>query len=360
MRRSILIVTVTGMAACGGEKPRAPAEVVAAVDTGPPQWAGYVQRSVAAAIGDSASRIEGITSTGGKLYVADWKDGSIYQLTPVANSPAPLAEVKRVGQLPTKPGTTIYGVAADKAGNLYFAIPDPGIIYRVDGARLGNNFNSRRDVRVFVTGVPGANGLGFDANGHIWSSGGDKNALYHAGPNGGAAKVFARDYATISPDTALPVRAYVTNGVAFDKAGNVYTANTGTGEIQRLEVKPRYTVGAITTFAKDPLLLGADGLLFDDNGNLFVTCNYRNALVLVTPDGKLQLVTNDRPGHRGDSAQVRVSPDGGRMGESGVLRFPAELARVDNTLYLANLNFKAGANREQPYVGASVAGIRIK
>lgn len=360
MHRVMLMVTMVGLAACSGEKAKTPPVPVAVADSGPPQWAGYVQRSIAAAIGDSLSRIEGIAATGGKLYVADWKDGSIYQLTPVANSPAPLAEVARVGQLPTKPGTTIYGIAADKGGNLYFAIPDPGIIYRVEGARLGNNFNSRRDVKVFATGVPGANGLGFDANGHLWSSGGDKNVLYHVGPKGGAAQVFARDYATISPDTTMPVRAYVTNGIAFDKAGNAYTANTGTGEIQRLEVKSDYTVGTITTLIKDPMLFGADGLLFDDNGNLFVTANYRNALLLVTPDGKLQLVTNDRPGHRADSAQVRVSPEGARMGEAGVLRLPAELARVDNTLYIANLNFKVGLNSEQPFTGASVAGVRIK
>jgi streptogramin lyase len=352
------MVLVGGMTACAGDKPAPP--VAAVVDSGPPQWAGYVQRSIAAAIGDSSSRIEGIAATGGKLYVADWKDGSIYQLTPVANSPAPLAEVARVGQLPTKPGTTIYGIAADKTGNLYFAIPDPGIIYRVEGSRLGDNFDSSRDVKVFATGVPGANGLGFDANGHLWSSGGDKNILYHIGPKGGAAQVFAQGYATISADTTIPVRAYVTNGIAFDKAGNAYTANTGTGEIQRLEVKPDYTAGAITTFVKSPLLLGADGLMFDGDGNLFVTANYRNALLLVKPDGTIELVTNDRPGHQADSAQVRVSPEGGRMGESGVMRLPAELARVDNTIYIANLNFKVGANSEQPFTGASVAGIRIK
>jgi sugar lactone lactonase YvrE len=357
MRMMALMVIVAGSTACAGDKPKPP---VAVADSGPPQWAGYVQRSIAAAIGDSTSRIEGIAAAGGNLYVADWKDGGIYRLSPVANSPAPLAEVERVGQLPTKPGTTIFGVAADKSGNLYFAIPEAGIVYRADGARLGRNFDSRKDVTVFATGMKGANGLGFDANGHLWSSGGDQNVLYHVDAKGGAARVFAKDYATVSSDTTMPVRAFVTNGIAFDKAGNAYTANTGTGEIQRLEVKPGYKPGAITTLVKSPLLLGADGLMFDDSGNLFVTANYRNALLLVMPDGNVQLVTNDRPGHRADSAQVRVSPEGGHMGETGVLRFPAEIARVGNTIYLANLNFKVGANTEQSFTGASVAGIRIK
>jgi len=132
MRMMALMVIVAGSTACAGDKPKPP---VAVADSGPPQWAGYVQRSIAAAIGDSTSRIEGITASGGNLYVADWKDGGIYRLSPVANSPAPLAEVERVGQLPTKPGTTIFGVAADKSGNLYFAIPEAGIVYRADGAR---------------------------------------------------------------------------------------------------------------------------------------------------------------------------------------------------------------------------------
>lgn len=357
MRVMKWMVLVAGVTACAGDKPKPP---VAVADSGPPQWAGYVQRSIAAAIGDSTSRIEGIAASGGNLYVADWKDGAIYRLSPVANSPAPLAQVERVGQLPTKPGTTIFGVAADNSGNLYFALPEAGIVYRANGSRLGRNFDSRKDVTVFATGMKGANGLGFDANGHLWSSGGDQNVLYHVDAKGGAAHVFAKDYATVSTDTTMPVRAFVTNGIAFDKAGNAYTANTGTGEIQRLEVKPGYKPGAITTLVKSPLLLGADGLMFDDAGNLFVSANYRNALLLVTPEGKVQMVTNDRPGHRADSAQVRVSPEGGRMGETGVLRFPAEIARVGNTIYLANLNFKVGANTEQSFTGASVAGIRIK
>ena len=128
--KACMVIMAVIAAACAGEKPKPP--VAAVVDSGPPQWAGYVQRSVAAAVGDSSSRIEGIAASGGNLYVADWKDGGIYRLTPVGNSPAPLAEVERVGQLPVKPGTTIFGVAADKAGNLYFAMPEAGIIYRAN------------------------------------------------------------------------------------------------------------------------------------------------------------------------------------------------------------------------------------
>jgi hypothetical protein len=171
---------------------------------------------------------------------------------------------------------------------------------------------------------------------------------------------FAKGYATISPDTTMPVRIYVTNGIAFDSKGNAYTANTGTGEIQRIEVRPDYTPGAITTFVKDTLLLGADGLIMDENDNLFVTANYNNSLFRVTPDGTLELVSSDKPGMGRNEAGVRVTPGGERLGSSEVLRFPAELKKVGNTIYIANLNFKVGANAEQTFTGASVAGIRVK
>ncbi len=335
-----------------------------AVDSGPPplpQWAGYVSRSVAAALGDSASSIEGLAAHDGKLYTVDWKDGSIYRLTPNDASPSPLLAVERVGELGTRPGTAILGVVADRLGNLYAAAPASGTIYQVRGSALGTpSFDTRRDVRVFATGAAGANGLAFDRTGQLWITGGDHNALYRVGPKGGKVVGFASGYATISPDTTMPVRQYVTNGIAFDSKGNVYTANTGTGEIQRIEVRPDYTPGAITTFIRDTLLLGADGLIMDDGDNLFVAANYNNSLFRVSPDGRLELVTSDKAGLGRDEAGVRVAPGGERKGPSDVLRFPAELKKVGNTIYIANLNFKVGANAGQAFTGASVAGVRVK
>lgn len=326
-----------------------------------PQWAGYVSRSVAAALGDSASRIEGLAEHDGKLYTVDWKDGAIYRLTPDQASPSPLLTVERVGEMGLKPGTAMLGMAADRDGNLFVAEPGSGIVHRVNGKTLGTpGFNTRRDVRPFATGAMGANGVTFDRTGQLWITGGDQNAIYRVGPKGGKVVEFLKGYATLSSDTTMPVRIYVTNGIGFDSRGNVYTANTGTGEITKIEVRPDYTPGAVSTFVQDTLLIGADGIIVDGADNLFVTANYNNSLFRITPAGTLELVTSDRPGLGRNEAGVRVAPGGERMGSSEVFRFPAELKMVGNTIYIANLNFKVGQNADQAFTGASVAGIRVK
>ena len=292
------------------------------------------QARIFATIGDSGSRIEGIAVHDGKLYVADWKDGGVYRVDTGTGA------VERVGQLPTKPGEALLGVATDSAGSVYVGAPATGLIYRIDAKRLGAaDFKPRRDVEAFASGAAGANGLAFDANGHLWISGGEANAVYHVGPKGGKAKVFAKGYAMVSNDTTMPVRVYVTNGLGIDAAGNVYTGNTGTGEITRLQVKPGYELGAIATVAKDARLLGADGLLVDNAGNIWVSANFSNALARVSPAGEVTIVLHDTT--------------------ASVLHFPAELKRVGQTFYLTNLNFTVGANAGTKYKGAQIAAVDV-
>ncbi len=316
-----LAVATLALAACTRERPpEAPAAAASLLTT----------------VGDSASVIEGIATHQGMLYVADWKDGAIYRVDPVA--PAPV----RVGRLPTVPGQWILGLRTDRSGNLYAAIPDSGLVLRVAGDRLGAaDFDPLKDVTRFVTGAAGANALAFDRRGHLWISGGDQGALYHVGPDGGKAVLFAKGYAPMAADTTLPVRGYVVNGVGFDAQGAVYTLNTGTGEVTRLTIAPDDTPDSITVLARDPRLVGADGLQVGEDGALWIACNFRNALVRVGPDGTI--------------AEVAAStPTGGNA-----LRFPAELVRVGDAFYLTNLNFPVGANAGQPVPGASIAVVRL-
>jgi sugar lactone lactonase YvrE len=328
MRPSALpsLVAALALVACGNE-PRAASR---AADAGAAAPTGAPDLRIVAVLGDSSATIEGLAYHAGALYTADWGTGAVYRIDLVKG-------ITTVGRLPVKPNGWILGLATDAAGNLYAAVPDEGVIWRIDAPRLGAaDFDMAKDVRVFATGAKGANGIAVAPDGHVWISGGDQNVVYHVGPDGGRATVFASGYTIATTDTTMPVRAYVTNGLGIDARGNIYTANTGTGEITRLEVKPGHTAGAITPLARDRRLLGADGIVADGD-TLYVAANFSNTIARIDPNGAVTILATD------DAAET--------------LRFPAEIKKVGNVLYVANLNFPVGRNAGQALKGASIAAL---
>ena len=74
-------------------------------------------------------------------------------------------------------------------------------------------------------------------------------------------------------------------GVAVDAAGNVYTNETGTGNVLKLAAD-----GTKTTFATGSTS-GLQGLTFDASGNLYVSQQNANTILKVTPNGTVSTFT---------------------------------------------------------------------
>ena len=79
---------------------------------------------------------------------------------------------------------------------------------------------------------------------------------------------------------------YGVDGIAFDKAGDLYIGNFGDGEVFKLTLNSDGTLKEQKSFAKNTEELSTtDGMDFDEAGNLYIADFSKNAIAKVTPQG---------------------------------------------------------------------------
>jgi sugar lactone lactonase YvrE len=193
---------------------------------------------------------------------------------------------------------------------------------------------SRPAASVFASGVPGANGVAFDRDGNLWTGDGTTGVgrVWRISPAGAVTEVFrvqplanevnlvagvggvGRDIRTLPPGTitvtpasrnaanTLGSQPLVANGVAFNQEGDLFIADTARGAIWRAQFDRQgnlqsrtgcdttFTVNTLcldSVFVAHPYLEGADGIALDRAGNIWVDANERNAVLVVTRDGRV-------------------------------------------------------------------------
>ena len=263
-----------------------------------------------------------IADSMGRLYTSDLASRRLYRLTP--DSP----QVTVLGTLPTAGS----GMAFDSAGNLYIA--SSGNILRINASVLAGDQVQESDVQTYATGLTGSNGLIFDPQDRLYVSGGATGNIYVVATDG-MTRTFASGLRS-----EREAQQISTNGLAFGPDGRLYSSNTGTGAIDRITVNADGTAGPVERWVTDPLLLGADGIAFAANGDLYVAANERNAIVRVSAGGQVSDVASN--------------------GNAGPLEFPASLAFSGTSLYASNFDVERGANSPAaPGIGASVAQLAV-
>ena len=276
-------------------------------------------------------QIEGLTNDNhGNLYVPSRNAGAGVSC-PVwrVNIQNPALVV--VGFIPAPSPTTQcapLGLALDRWGRLY--VTDGDKVYRfapdADAPPIAVQFT--------MTSVPGANGVAFDRHGNLWVSDGTtgQGRVWKVDLSGQVTEMFriqpianevsldaagvggvGRDVRTLPPGaiTVTPLsrnaqntagsQPLVANGLAFDDDGDLIVADTARGALWKLQIghhgNIRSRMGCDTTFTENtlclenilvahPLLEGADGIVLDRAGNIWVDANERNALVVVDRNGK--------------------------------------------------------------------------
>ena len=312
--------------------------------------------------------IEGLTGDGsGNLYTG----GSGSAPCPIwrINLHNPILTV--VGTVPaaaTPAGTCGFsGIAFDAAGNLYQADGGAGRIYKVkpDASNPGT-------AEVYASGVPGTNGLAFDRNGNLWTGDGTTGLgrvwrITGAGanctpePNDKCAEVFRiqpmrngvdlggnvqastgisaqgvgrqnRDFPPALTTNSLGGQDLVANGVAFNHEGDLFVIDTARGALWKAQFDRQgnlksalacdstfhfKTLCLSNIFVTHPILEGGDGIALDVAGNIWVAANERNAVAVVTKDGRVAEVFRNPV----NSLGLRNSADAS-IGNNHILEFP--------------------------------------
>jgi streptogramin lyase len=289
--------------------------------------------------------------------------------------------VSIIGALPKPAGPCAPRGLEFRAGRLYIADQGAGAtgwIFEMDPAT--------GQATVFAAGVPGANGIVFDSRGNLWITdslrgfgrvyrreavGGVVEEVFRVPPVGNGtvyggrlslpnASGVGRQIVNLPVGTQAEVRQ-VANGIAVVERYNdaahtagqgrpplstLYVADTARGAIWAVrldedgELEPGQT-GCDPTmqdntlcedavFVAHPRLEGADGMIADDRGTLWITANARQAIVTVDRAGRVTEVFRNPL----NSLLLRSSADTDD-GNTHILEYPSNPVFVPATRGLA-------------------------
>ena len=264
-----------------------------------------------------AAHPEGVTvDADGNVYV------TTFEVTKPAGTPGELFVFSPGGRLLRR-----VTVAASSSLLLDLAFhPTTGALLVIDfGGKQVLSVDSFTGASTVFTTIPGGaaagpNVLTFDAAGNVYISDSFQATIWRTAATGGAATAWVSD--PLLATTGVP--PFGANGLAFNRAGDMlFVANTGNDTVVRIPVLPGGVAGAPAVFVNS--INGADGLIIDEDDNLWVAANQADEIVVVNPSGRVIAKLGDFGG---------VDPRGAPRG----LLFPASLVRSGQFLYVTNLS----------------------
>ena len=284
----------------------------------------------------------------GNVYAASFAFQPVANIC-VVNRAGALVDVIAVPAGPTGVASLL-GELFEPSQGLYvldFANGGPG-----NGRLLLVNPRSHA-VRVVATGFQAPNALAQDRHRNLYISDSFQGVIWRVAPDG-TATVWKQDpRLTPQPGTGPPFGA---NGVAFDRNQRfLYVATTSDAKIYRIPVLEDGTAGNLQLFASGEAidatqgtteaLHGADGIMFDVRGNLYVAANSAQHPAPGLP-GELQVLSPE--------GRLIARYDG--LGQND-LDFPASLVFHERALYITNLSLTdAGVNSKLSVMGVPYPG----
>jgi sugar lactone lactonase YvrE len=207
----------------------------------------------------------------------------------------PSGAVSPVATLPLPAGAFSGGIKIGPDGSIYVASgafspsPNAAFVWRISGGAVA------AFAELDPNGFP--NDLAFDGDGNAYVTDSFLGRIWKIDPQG-VVSVWLSDplFDGNAAAPALPLHAFGVDGIAFDKGKkNLYVTNLDYGEILRIPFDSHGYPGPVHVFADDARLQGADGLAFDDKGNLYVAVNAQDQIVVIDKHARLDVVEQGDP-----------------------------------------------------------------
>ena len=312
---------------------------------------------------------EGIASNpyNGDIYVGTFDGGVLNSILRYSNSGLLLARNDFAGITPllglafnpldnhvyvasvddfTVGGSKIQRIPGDFTGST--AAEDVAFIPSIGAPpnRIVGNPDGSNDILEFGNLARVPNALAFDSAGDLFVSDSFQGAIFRI--DDAAACVTPCPVGTVAHDGLLATAGFPpfgANGLALSTDDSVlFIANTGDDRILTLDL----VSGLIEVFAES--LNGADGIAFDDAGNLWVAANQADQVVALNSDGRVIAELGEFLGVRSDGAA------------RGLL-FPASLTIVNKKIFVTNLALpltpNAGDEPEEEVTTYTISRINI-
>ena len=279
----------------------------------------------------------------GMIYACDRVSGSVWRIDPKDPKLVVVGKVQERELDGKKVRADVSGITFNQQGDLFLTAGGFKEVLRIRAGEL--NAEKPGAAQTFATDTEGANGIAFDKHGNLYVTGGRNGKIYRTGSAGGKAETVAQiDLHSRTLADGNSQQAVTANGMVFDaQVTTLYVADTARGAIWKVPLAADGKAGKPELMTQSPLLEGADGPAFDPKGNLWAAANERNAVVMVTPDGKAQDI------QKNDS--------------QGPLEFPTAVIFIGNTAYVINFdtprrdNLAADGKTSLDGIGASIIKI---
>jgi streptogramin lyase len=206
--------------------------------------------------------------------------------------------------------------------------PSTGALLVVDfGAGTVLNVNPKTGASTVFMTLPtlpnppagsGLNDVTFDKAGNVYVSDSAQGVIWKTGAHGGVATAWTSD--PLLTTTGVP--PFGANGIRFDSHETAFFAtNTGNDTVIKIPVA-NGVAGKAAVFVNS--INGADGLILDDQDNLWVVANQNDEIVVVDPTAKVIAKLGDF--------------EGVERGSPVALLFPASLRFSGQDLLVTNLS----------------------